>query len=169
MHVKGVTKIGRDPVGSGGFADVWKGMVNGKVVALKVPRLHCEGVDLKIVEAVSKGSHYIRSYLIHSSEQQTWKEGFIWSRLSHENILPLLGFYSTGNDPIIMVSPWMDNGNLTTYLKHNQSANRQELVSPSTLLPYSLSLLSNFLTSGLYDPRCMVSIRGFATYTIENH
>lgn len=162
MHVKGVVKIGRDPVGSGGFADVWKGIVNGTVVALKVPRLHCDGVDLKTLEAVSKGSHYIRSYLIHSSEQQTWKEGIIWSRLSHENILPLLGFYGTGNDPISMVSPWMDNGNLTTYLKKNESANRQELVRPRSLLTYFVSLLS-------CDSRCMVSIRGFATYTIESH
>lgn len=56
MHVKGVVKIGRDPVGRGGFADVWKGIANGTVVAMKVPRLHCEGVDLKIVEAVSEVS-----------------------------------------------------------------------------------------------------------------
>lgn len=54
MHVKGVVKIGCDPVGIGGFADVWKGMANGKVVALKIPRLHCDGVDLKILGAVSK-------------------------------------------------------------------------------------------------------------------
>lgn len=142
MHVKGVMKIGRDPVGSGGFADVWKGMANGTVVALKVPRLHCDSVDVKEVEAVSKFSIYLCSYLTHTS-QQTCKEGFIWNRLSHENILPLLGFYSSGNDPIIMVSPWMDNGNLTTYLRHNESANRQELVSPGSLLPYALSVLSN--------------------------
>lgn len=61
MHVKGVVKIGRDPVGSGGFADIWKGMANGTVVALKVPRLHCDGVDLKIVEAVSIVSFHICS------------------------------------------------------------------------------------------------------------
>lgn len=141
MHMKGVVKIGRDPVGSGGFADVWKGIVNGVVVALKVPRLHCEGVDSKIVEAASKLFLYICSCLIRTS-QQTCKEGFIWNRLSHENIIPLLGFYSADNEPIIMVSPWMDNGNLTTYLRNNENANRQELVSPSISLSYSISLLS---------------------------
>lgn len=67
MHVKGVIKIGRDPVGSGGFADVWKGMVNGTIVALKVPRLYCEGIDLKTVAAVGKVSFYTCSNLIHYS------------------------------------------------------------------------------------------------------
>lgn len=67
MYVKGVIKIGRDPVGSGGFSDVWKGMTNGTVVALKVPRLHCDGIDSKILEAVSKISHYICRYLIYAS------------------------------------------------------------------------------------------------------
>jgi hypothetical protein len=37
-------------------------------------------------------------------------------QLQHENILPLLGFsYEFGPLPA-MVSPWMHNGSLTTYL-----------------------------------------------------
>lgn len=59
MYLKGVRKTGRCPVGGGGFADVWKGMVEGKVVALKVPRLHCTGADSKKVEAVSLSLLYM--------------------------------------------------------------------------------------------------------------
>jgi hypothetical protein len=40
-------------------------------------------------------------------------------QLQHENLLPLLGFsYEFGPLPA-MVSPWMDNGSLTTYLGKN--------------------------------------------------
>jgi serine/threonine protein kinase len=40
-------------------------------------------------------------------------------QLHHENILSLLGFsYEFGLLPA-MVSPWIHNGSLTTYLEHN--------------------------------------------------
>jgi hypothetical protein len=40
-------------------------------------------------------------------------------QLQHENLLPLLGIsYDFGPLPA-MVSPWMDNDSLTTYLKCN--------------------------------------------------
>jgi serine/threonine protein kinase len=40
-------------------------------------------------------------------------------QLQHENLLPLLGFsYEFGPLPA-MVSPWMNNGSLTTYLGKN--------------------------------------------------
>ncbi|OJA14535.1 hypothetical protein AZE42_11080 [Rhizopogon vesiculosus] len=40
-------------------------------------------------------------------------------QLQHENLLPLLGFsYEFGPLPA-MISPWMKNGSLTTYLGKN--------------------------------------------------
>jgi hypothetical protein len=45
----------------------------------------------------------------------------VWHALEHENILPLLGItYEFGRDkPMGMVCPWLDNGNLNSYLdKH---------------------------------------------------
>lgn len=54
MYLQDVSKNGKFPVGGGAYADVWKGTVNGNVVALKIPRAHCSGSDLKQVEAVGK-------------------------------------------------------------------------------------------------------------------
>lgn len=37
-NVSGISKVGSEPVVSGGFADVYKGQVGGSLVALKVLR-----------------------------------------------------------------------------------------------------------------------------------
>lgn len=66
-----------------------------------------------------------------------------------------------------MVSPWMDNGNLTTYLRHNESANRQEIVGLRSLTVSFISLIQ-FKVSALRNSRCMVFIGGFATYIVAN-
>ncbi len=39
LLVQGVIRLGTSPEGGGGFADVWKGRLSGKIVALKVLRL----------------------------------------------------------------------------------------------------------------------------------
>jgi hypothetical protein len=47
------------------------------------------------------------------------KEILVWQVLEHQNILPLLGItYDFGrNKPMGMVCPWLDNGNLNSYLE----------------------------------------------------
>jgi hypothetical protein len=40
-------------------------------------------------------------------------------QLHHENILPLLGFTHKFGPLPAMVSPWLHNGSLTTYLEHH--------------------------------------------------
>lgn len=52
----------------------------------------------------------------------------IWKRLSHPNILPLLGV-STNGDNLRMISKLMSHGNLMAYLSTHPSANRLLLVS----------------------------------------
>ncbi|KIM75199.1 hypothetical protein PILCRDRAFT_681820 [Piloderma croceum F 1598] len=53
------------------------------------------------------------------------KELLVWHKLDHENILPLLGItfdFGRGN-PMGMVCPWVENGNLNGYLaRHNALA-----------------------------------------------
>ena len=43
----------------------------------------------------------------------------VWQKLNHENILPLLGItFDFGRDnPMGMVCPWLENGNLNGYLE----------------------------------------------------
>lgn len=54
----------------------------------------------------------------------------IWRQLCHPNILPLFGIdESTFRPRLAMVSPWMGNGNILTYLQDNEDVDRLELVS----------------------------------------
>lgn len=39
IFMTGISRIGDNPVHGGGFADVWKGELNGKFLALKVLRI----------------------------------------------------------------------------------------------------------------------------------
>ena len=52
----------------------------------------------------------------------------MWNRRSHPNILPLLGVSNKGLD-FIMVSEWMENGNVKQYISNNPGVNRPSLVS----------------------------------------
>ncbi|KLO13875.1 kinase-like protein [Schizopora paradoxa] len=46
------------------------------------------------------------------------KEILIWSKLVHENILPLLGYFAEGNDVMpSLVSEWMEKGTLHDFMK----------------------------------------------------
>lgn len=52
-----------------------------------------------------------------------------WRSVQHPYILPLLGFNdSNGDDPLLLITPWMDNGNLCAYLRLNPGADRPRLV-----------------------------------------
>ncbi|KAG0701072.1 kinase-like domain-containing protein [Suillus ampliporus] len=93
-------------IAQGGFGDVWKcrfaGMDNDVEVAVKCVRI--EIPDDRFKDIVNKRL---------MDDFQKWKP------LRHDNILPLCGItYGFGPVPAI-VSPWMHNGSLSTYLdKH---------------------------------------------------
>ena len=54
-----------------------------------------------------------------TSPQRLRNEILVWQKLDHENILPLFGItYDFGRDnPMGMVCPWIENGNLNGYLE----------------------------------------------------
>ena len=52
----------------------------------------------------------------------------MWKRLSNPNTLPLLGAYIRGSE-LVMISEWMENGNITQYLPKNPRANKPSLAS----------------------------------------
>ncbi|KDN33254.1 hypothetical protein RSAG8_13653, partial [Rhizoctonia solani AG-8 WAC10335] len=54
------------------------------------------------------------------------KELYIWTRTSHPGILKPLGF-AQFRGQIALISPWMDNGSLRTYLARHLDANRVQL------------------------------------------
>ncbi|KAF8129313.1 kinase-like domain-containing protein [Boletus edulis] len=101
-----VTRESHDPVASGGFADIYRGMLqqdNGQFikVAIKAIKTYLDEDD-----NLSKKQRRLR------------REIKVWLDLSHDNILPLLGTtMGFGRFPA-MVCPWVENGTLTVYLKH---------------------------------------------------
>ena len=53
-----------------------------------------------------------------------------WKCLSHLNVLPLLGVTMIENR-LVMVSEWMENGNVIEFVKANDNVDRQGLVCSS--------------------------------------
>ncbi|KAF9645417.1 hypothetical protein BDM02DRAFT_3101364, partial [Thelephora ganbajun] len=96
------------PVYRGGFADVWKGQYHGREVAAKVLRVWKEGDLGRITRGFCRGI-------------------VAWRALRHPNILPLLGVMMTGNR-FVMVSEWMENGNINEFVKANIDTDRLGLV-----------------------------------------
>lgn len=96
-------------VSNGGFGDVYSGtLVDGTRVAIKVFRLH-------IVHDQD------RKHLKHAA-----KELHTWSKCKHPNILRLLGLVEFKGQ-IGMVSPWVDSGNVRSYVIRYPSVNRRQL------------------------------------------
>ena len=62
----------------------------------------------------------------------------IWDMLRHPNVLPLIGV-TMSEIRFVMVSEWMENGNVIQYLK-NVDADRVQLVFLSFFLGPSLCL-----------------------------
>jgi len=93
-------------IAQGGFGDVWKckWSVRGKSfdVAVKCVRIDIQNDAFKDI---------VKKRLMDDFSR--------WKQLEHDRILPLYGItYGFGPVPAI-VSPWMDNGSLSTYLdKH---------------------------------------------------
>ncbi|KAJ4820298.1 Protein kinase superfamily protein [Rhynchospora pubera] len=82
----------KNKLGSGGSADVYRGQINGKIVAIK--KLHGSSVQ----QLVDIGKEV---QMLHS--------------LKHENIVKLLGFCSEDGQ-YLLVYEYVQNGNLATYL-----------------------------------------------------
>ncbi|KAF9452111.1 kinase-like protein [Macrolepiota fuliginosa MF-IS2] len=108
--LKGITRDD-SPKASGGFGDVYKGRHGSKTLCLKVVRLS------KITD-------------VKPALQGLAKEGLVWGQLIHPNILPFYGIYYVDerHEQICLVSPWMDNGDLDTYLKQNPCVARTPLI-----------------------------------------
>ncbi|KAH7905315.1 kinase-like domain-containing protein, partial [Hygrophoropsis aurantiaca] len=114
----------RFPLDGGRYGDVWKGSLDGRAVAVKMMRT-CNTQDKDEFEALLK---------------TFTKEAVLWAQLSSPYVLPLFGIYCMSEPAVrvCLVSPWMENGNLTQYLKKNPEANRSSLILDVALGLYYL-------------------------------
>ena len=65
----------------------------------------------------------------------------IWTKLSHRNVLPCLGFAEYNNLPVL-VSEWMENRNIIEFLTKNNNADRLEMVCIFALFVMEAALIS---------------------------
>ncbi|KDQ56034.1 hypothetical protein JAAARDRAFT_132976 [Jaapia argillacea MUCL 33604] len=105
VHVNG----GNDPysaggyIGGGGFADVYRGSFQGKEVAVKRLRVFSP-------EAMAPADR-------SATKRRFGREVNLWYSMKHDNVLPFIGVDVERFAPsMAMVSPWMANGTLLSYL-----------------------------------------------------
>ncbi|KAJ7191543.1 kinase-like domain-containing protein [Mycena pura] len=89
-------KLGQQVAG-GGVGDIWKGLVGGQTICVKIMRVFQDDD----VQALLK---------------EFGREAVIWRQLWHPNLLPFFGLYHLENR-LCLVSPWMENGNVMEFLR----------------------------------------------------
>ncbi|KAJ7029222.1 hypothetical protein C8F04DRAFT_963156 [Mycena alexandri] len=97
--LKGMEKVG-EQVAGGAFGDIWKGLVSGQNVSVKMMRLF----KSEEVQAALQIKDFGR-------------EAVIWRQLSHPNVLPFFGLYYLERR-LCLVSPWMENGHVLQFLQN---------------------------------------------------
>lgn len=119
-------------VDEGGFSDIYWGHCCGqslRLVAMRLPHRSKNGEVCLFIPCISDP--------VLTYHQFLFKEAVLWGQLHHPNILPFYGISyldsASGGHPCL-VSPWMTNGNLVTYLKANPDVTRESLVSITGLL-----------------------------------
>ena len=130
----GLEKVESAPFARGGFSDVYKATCNGKAVVVKALRIDILGEEQRARMVWIPSPAWLRSLVIPS--QSLAKEVVGWKWLRHDNILPFLGVTSIPR-PSCIVSPWMRNGNIMTFLKNHPEYNPFSLVSVGGLLERS--------------------------------
>ncbi|KAJ3570292.1 hypothetical protein NP233_g4498 [Leucocoprinus birnbaumii] len=91
------------PENEGGFGIIYRGTHQGRHVCIKAVR----------IARLSDNKQRLKAHA---------RELVLAAHLDHPNILPFHGVYmSEGSDPMqrfCIVTPWMDNGDLTSFLRH---------------------------------------------------
>ncbi|KAI3602889.1 hypothetical protein WG66_011164 [Moniliophthora roreri] len=109
LFLKHITREGTHPLRGGGFSDIWRGIFKKQSVCLKVMRTHLEANERKRNKVVAAFC----------------KEALVWTQLNHPNVLPLLGVDTELFQPALcLVSPWMWNGDIITYLEEHPDHDR---------------------------------------------
>ncbi|KAK0439163.1 hypothetical protein EV421DRAFT_872811 [Armillaria borealis] len=100
LFLRDVTREEGFPIAGGGFADIWKGRRHDTQVCLKV---------LRIFGTEEQRAKVLRYFC---------QEALVWRQLRHPNVLPFLGVSKELFAPTYcLISPWMVNGNIISYLE----------------------------------------------------
>ncbi|TCD67147.1 hypothetical protein EIP91_000431 [Steccherinum ochraceum] len=103
LRLKGVQCGSREYHLAGAFADVFMGTYGELKVALKRVRVYIMTED----------------ELKDELEKAFYRESILWKNLTHEHVLPFLGISDDAiPSSLCIVSPWMSNGSLRSYLSN---------------------------------------------------
>lgn len=108
-----VEKLGDEPISVGGFSQVWPGMYEDE-----------RAVAIKIIQYYEKDG-------VQTIKKSFCREVITWRRLSHPNILELIGVMMDDGG-CAMVAPWMDNGNIVDYVREEPHVNPLRLLEEAT-------------------------------------
>ncbi|KAJ7622888.1 kinase-like domain-containing protein [Mycena polygramma] len=100
-------------VAGGSFGDVYKGLLEGQSIAVKMMRVFEESDVAALLTQFSR-------------------EALIWRQFCHPNLLPFFGLYYF-QQRLCLVSPWMENGHIRAFLK-------KEKWDTKRLLPFILDV-----------------------------
>jgi serine/threonine protein kinase len=132
-----ITDLERDDdvLDSGRFGEIYKGRSRNQAICLKIIKVNRKTQIKHLLKVRQFGAFNNPKCL---TSQTVFKEALLWGHLSHPNILPFYGIYhlEDTHGRISFVSPWMENGNVTEYLKRHPLANRLLLVRPQLFLVF---------------------------------
>ncbi|KAG8757470.1 hypothetical protein FRC11_004515, partial [Ceratobasidium sp. 423] len=104
-----IVQVDESPMFSGEISDIFQGqLTNGIVVAVKCLRPPT------------------RNDQPNKTLKRTAHELFVWSLMTHPNVLELLGF-AMHHDKLALVIPWIQYGSLLSYIKANPEVDRSNL------------------------------------------
>ncbi|KAG8794233.1 hypothetical protein FRC12_000085 [Ceratobasidium sp. 428] len=133
------------PVSRGGFSDIYFGRLrDGTPIAIKTVFIHNSDHEQE------------RKYL-----KRTARELYTWSKCNHRNVANLLGL-AEFREQIVMVSAWMENGDLRTYVNKYPTVDRLKLC---TQVAEGLAYLHSIgiIHGDLKGPNVLISKEGVAT------
>ncbi|KAL0064049.1 Rho guanine nucleotide exchange factor [Marasmius tenuissimus] len=150
LVVKDVKRPSGRPAGGGSFGDVYKGVIGGQAVCLKLPRIFEDTEDPDADKLIKVLLHTPVTRLDPKKclqlGQEYMREAIVWRQLNHPNLLPFIGVYYLDEAPnqLCLISPWMERGDLTRYLK---SAQKQNADVDRLLLAYDVAAGLSYLHS----------------------
>ncbi|KAG2108160.1 kinase-like domain-containing protein [Suillus discolor] len=109
IPVTEVTKLESFPSGTGGLGDVWK-------CSWSRPQVGTFKVAIKSVRVPQADD----TELVNRTSKRIRREAYVWITLEHENVLTFDGVVDGFGPLPALVSPWMENGSLDSYLKRGR-------------------------------------------------
>jgi len=87
-------------------------------------------------------------FTVTNETQIFCQEAVMWKRLTHPNVIPLLGITIT---PFQLISNWMPGGSLPEYIKGNPNVDQLRLVGnpPIVFIPHLLRYQLSDVANGL--------------------